>query len=470
MKVHIMGIGGMAMANFAVLLKTMGHEVTGSDGPLYEPSKSLLQNHNILVFQGYEKENLEQKPDYVVVGNVISSHFEEAKELLRLQIPYCSFPQALLQWVIEKRQSFVVCGTHGKTTTTALLSWAACENGLDPGFFIGGMALNFPQSLKKPEKDTFIIEGDEYDTAFFDKRPKFLHYKPQSVILTSLEFDHGDIYKDLEDVKKSFAMLLQAMPEKGHLIYHAGDYNIKALLDTGLGDHLNVKSYGMENADYILSQRKIEGVKQSFSVLFEGKPLAEDVEIKLMGLHNALNCLSVIAFSHQLSWSLEKTTKSFLTFKGVKRRQEILEQKEDLILMEDFAHHPTSVGYMISTIKEHFGSSHKLVAVFEPRSNTSQRSFFQKDYAEAFKGVDCVFFPKKLNSEGKIDKKKLLCVSRLKDDLREQNVETFLFEHNQDILKHLRTFLEQQKKPTLVLVMSNGGFGGLFSFLKKELF
>ncbi len=466
MKIHIMGIGGSIMSNFAALLKRRGHQITGSDENIYEPSKSLLKKYNIQTSEGYKRENLQHKPDYVIVGNVISSHFEEVQEMKRLDLKFLSFPEALKLWVIENRQCFVVAGTHGKTTTTSLLAWIAEENGLEPGFLVGGIPFNHSESFCFPQKNLFIIEGDEYDTSFFDKRPKFLHYKPQSVILTSIEFDHGDIYKDISEIKKSFKLLVEGIPKKGNLIYYQHDKNIKDILDKTDTSHLNCYSYGFDEADYCLKKRYIESsCEQTFSVSFLGESLLEKVSLKLIGKHNALNALSVIALSHQLSWSLEKTKQSLSSFKGIKRRQEILTKSKKVILMEDFAHHPTSVKAMIETVKEHF-KDHKVVAVFEPCSNTSQSSFFQNDYVRALKEADRVLLPQHLSKE---ERKLPLSIPKLLEDLRVLGTKSFSFKTPSEALQLVKSFLDKDRQACVVLVMSNGNFQGLFSLFKKKL-
>ena len=228
--VHLMGICGTAMASLAGLLKDRGYKVTGSDQNVYPPMSIQLQNMGIEIMQGYRKENLNIRPDLVIVGNVISKNHEEAQALLASDIPYTSLPNAMGELVIADRHSIVVAGTHGKTTTTSLTSFIADSLGLNPGFLIGGIPKNFSVSYQMPKGNWFVIEGDEYDTAFFDKVPKFIHYRPRSVILTSIEFDHADIYRDLDHVKEAFVMLLKLIPEDGHLIYNAEDENINSIL------------------------------------------------------------------------------------------------------------------------------------------------------------------------------------------------------------------------------------------------
>ena len=335
--VHLMGICGTAMASLAGLLKDQGYRVTGSDANPYPPMSTQIEGMGIKIMKGYSPLNLNPKPDFVIVGNVIPAKNEEAQELMRLGIPFTSLPKALGSQVIQDRESIVMSGTHGKTTTTSMMAWVAQACGHKPGFLIGGIPKNFSQSFKNPEGKYFIIEGDEYDTAFFDKVPKFVHYKPRHVILTSIEFDHADIYKDLEDVKKAFQVLLTLIPTNGSFVYWAQDPHIASMVKScKAGVQL---SYGLKDADVIAKVIKISEQGTVFEVQYKKENLGT-FEFPMTGDYNVLNATAVIAMAVNLGWNLTDVKAALKTFGGVKRRQEVLGEPKGILVIEDFAHHP----------------------------------------------------------------------------------------------------------------------------------
>lgn len=459
--IHLMGICGTAMASLAGLLKDRGFKITGSDLNPYPPMSTQLESLGINIMKGYKAENLHPKPDFVIVGNVISASNEEAQELNRLGIPFTSLPKAMGEFIIQNRESIVISGTHGKTTTTSMMSWVAEVQGVKPGFLIGGIAKNFSQSFKNPEGNYFVIEGDEYDTAYFDKVPKFVHYKPKHVILTSVEFDHADIYKDLQAVKDSFAKLMHLIPENGTLLACADDVNVMELRK--LARCKNSYSYGIGKGDFqaeILSQDE-KGV--NFQVRHGGEVLGPYL-VSLTGDYNILNATAVIGLSKCLGFSQSNIKKALESFEGVKRRQEILGEPNGILVIEDFAHHPTAVRETVKGIQKKY-PNRKVFSVFEPRSATSRRKVFQKDYVEAFKGSHEVLLAKAFD-QSKIDEENRFSSHELVADLRDSGVTAEDFDSADQIVSALKA---RAKRGDVILIMSNGGFDGIYVKLMNAL-
>lgn len=458
--VHLIGICGTAMASLAGLLKDSGYKVTGSDQNVYPPMSTQLEEIGIEIMQGYKKENLDPKPDFVVVGNVISRDFEEAKALLESDIPYTSLPKAMGEFVIEDRNSIVVSGTHGKTTTTSILTWIAETCGKKPGYLIGGIPENFSRSFRRPGDNWFVIEGDEYDTAFFDKVPKFIYYKPKFVVLTSVEFDHADIYKDLDDVKKSFKMLMDLIPEDGILLANGDDKNVMELAKL---TKARVVTYGLNSGDYKAVDREIIHGRNQFCVEHNGKRVV-DIAIKLFGPHNTMNTLAAFAMANELGWKKTEILQALATFKGVKRRQEIIGEPNGITIIEDFAHHPTAVALTIQTIKEKYQGK-KVFALFEPRSATSRRKVFQNDYIEALKAGDDVLISTPFN-QTKINEADRFSSTELVDALKDYGVHAGEYANVDDMVAHLK---QNAKTGDVILIMSNGAFGGIYTKLLETL-
>lgn len=460
--IHLMGICGTAMASLAGLLKERGFKITGSDQNVYPPMSTLLEDLGIPIMEGYKKENLDPKPDLVIVGNVITRKHEEAQALLVSDIPYTSLPKAIGEFLIQDRHSVVVAGTHGKTTTTSMTAWMAEACGKKPGFLIGGIAKNFGISFRNPEADLFVIEGDEYDTAFFDKVPKFIHYKPQSVILSSIEFDHADIYDNLEQVKDAFVRLLDLIPEDGLLIYRAEDKNIDEILNQK--DYRFKKvSYGWEEGDYQVRNFKADSKGMHFDIYLNNEKV-DHLDLDLLGKYNATNALSAFALARERAWGESEAKKGLESFKGVKRRQEILGHPGGVCVIEDFAHHPTAVGMTIDAVQERFADKN-VYAIFEPRSATSRRSVFQKDYFNALKNANTVLIAKPYD-QSKIKEDDRFSSHKLVEDLKADGVDAMETESNQEIVDIVK---QRATLGDAVLIMSNGGFGGLYNQLIKAL-
>ena len=386
----------------------------------------------------------------------------EVQALLGSDIPYTSLPQALGEFVIRDRHSVVVTGTHGKTTTTAMAAWVLEKAGLQPGFLIGGVPLNFPQTFSLGTGNYFVIEGDEYDTAFFDKVPKFIHYKPRTAILTSIEFDHADIYKDLEAVKAAFKLLLKLIPTDGHLIFNGEDENIRSILSST--KCLNTQSYGLHSGDWRLGNIRWEEKFSEFEVLYKAEKV-DTVRAGVFGEYNLLNALSVYAMARNLGVSPENIREAFLTFKGVKRRQEIIGQPKDITIIDDFAHHPTAVAVTIDGVRKRFSRS-KIIAVFEPRSATSRRKVFQHDYAKALSLADQVivsvpYDQSKISEDERFDSQALI------DEIKKltPNLPATVGRSVDEIVASI---VQEAVPGNVVLLMSNGGFGGIYQKLLQK--
>lgn len=460
--IHLMGICGTAMASLAGLLKDRGFKITGSDSNPYPPMSTQLESLGIAIMKGYKAGNLHPNPDFVIVGNVISASNEEAQELMKLGIPYTSLPKAMGEFIIGDRESVVISGTHGKTTTTSMMAWVAETAGMKPGFLIGGIPKNFSQSFKNPEGNFFIIEGDEYDTAFFDKVPKFIHYKPKHVILTSVEFDHADIYKDLQAVKDSFARLMTLIPENGTLLACAEDANVMELRQ--LAKCKNSFTYGFSaKADFrakVLFQNE-KGL--GFEVHHKDQILGP-YSMQITGDYNILNATAVVAMGQCLGFSENRIQIAMESFDGVKRRQEILGEPNGILIIEDFAHHPTAVRETVKGIQKKY-PGRKVFSVFEPRSATSRRKVFQKDYVEAFKGSHEVLLAKAFD-QAKIDEENRFSTHELVADLKASSVVAEDFDSVEQIVVALKA---RARRGDVVLIMSNGGFDGIYGKLLSTL-
>ena len=457
--IHFIGICGTAMASLAGLLKEQGFKITGSDRNVYPPMSTFLQELGIEIMQDYKAKNLDPKPDYVVVGNVISAHFEEAEALLKSDIPYASLPETMRDFVIQDRHSIVVAGTHGKTTTTSMMSWICEQEGLKPGFMIGGIAKNFSQSFQNPKANHFVIEGDEYDTAFFAKVPKFIYYKPKSVILNSVEFDHADIYNDLDDVLKAFKQLMELIPEDGNLIYNAEDENIQKLLPLCKA---NKVSFGMTQGDWTTANTEFLRDGIEFDVVFKGKT-QERLFVPMFGQYNIGNALSVYAMAKTLGFNSDLLN-SFKEFKGIKRRQELIGEPRGIQVIEDFAHHPTAVNATIESFQKRQNKG-KLFVVFEPRSNTSRRNIFQESYTQALIKSDHLFLANPFEGTQKVDRDESLDVEKMISVISKK-IPAQIINKVEEAIDEIN---EKAKTGDTVLIMSNGGFQNIYQKILQKL-
>ena len=456
-KIHLLGIGGVAMTALAGLLTEAGYAVTGSDGPLYPPMSEVLAGLGLTVFSGYGPETLPPDSDLVVVGNVVTRDFPVLARLRELGRPYLSLPQTLDRLHLNRTRNLVVAGSHGKTITTALAAKIFDAAGLEPGFLIGGAGLDFPHSWRPPRGDWFIIEGDEYDSAFFDKRPKFVHYRPHTVILTSVEFDHADIYPDLAAVTKAFESLAGLIPAEGRLIAWGDSPLVRRV---AARSRARTEFYGLNpDNDWRVSNLSLGSPGPKFEVSGPDGFFAR-LSLTRPGVYNALNATAAAAALQGAGGDVRTLARAMSDFQGVRRRQEVLGDFGGLTLVDDFAHHPTAVAATLTALKAAYGGR-RLLAAFEPRSNTSRRAVFQKDYAAALALADLVFLrrppdPQKAPAGDRLDP------DRLALDLGGR---ARLFD---DGLSLGAALAEEARAGDVVVVMSNGGFDGLAGYLKNR--
>lgn len=405
MHIHLIAIGGTGMAPLACLLQAEGHRVTGSDGPLYPPMSTLLAAAGIVPFEGYAAAHLDPAPDLVVVGNAVPRTNPEAVALEALGLPRLSMPEALARFFLADRQPLVVAGTHGKTTTTALAAWVWTDCGQAPGYLVGGLPLGLPASFARGSGPRFLIEGDEYNAAYFDRGPKFLHYRPETVIFTSLELDHTDLYPDLASLRAAFAALLALVPASGRVVACADDPEVRALLPAAAA---RVVTYGLApGADYPLAAPPEPGPEGLRLRLVD--PEAGEVELRLplWGEHNVRNALGVWAAARGDGISPAALAAAFARFPGVRRRQELVGEAAGIAVLDDFAHHPTAVGTTLAGLRTRF-PGRRLWALYEPRSLSAGRAFQHAAYREAFRQADRillapVFHRQRLTAEELLD-------------------------------------------------------------------
>jgi UDP-N-acetylmuramate: L-alanyl-gamma-D-glutamyl-meso-diaminopimelate ligase len=461
--VHLIAICGVGMASLAGLLQAHGYRVTGSDQNVYPPMSTYLASIGIDVLPGFRAEHLAPRPDLVIVGNAVSRGNPEAQAMLEAQIPHISFPQALGQFLIGTRSSLVIAGTHGKTTTSALAAWVLACAGLDPGFFVGGVPANFGGGWRVGAGNCVVIEGDEYDTAFFDKGPKFLHYRPQSVILTSVEFDHADIYRDLDHVKSAFLRLMDIIPPAGILVV-CGDYPAAREIAGAAG--CRRVSYGDgEDADWQASNVEFRAGHAFFEPCYRGKSEGR-LEAAVIGRHNVKNALAVYALARELGIEHEKLLEGFRTFAGVRRRQEIRGEQRGVLVIDDFAHHPTAVRETIDAIRAGY-PERRIWAVFEPRSNTSKRSLFEAEFADALAAADQVVLAPVFQPE-KVAKGERLSVDKVVERINRQSGDQRA--RIADGAAEIAELIGRDARAgDVVLVMSNGGFDNVHEKILAKL-
>jgi UDP-N-acetylmuramate: L-alanyl-gamma-D-glutamyl-meso-diaminopimelate ligase len=460
--IHLMGICGTGMAALAGMLQASGYTITGSDSQVYPPMSVFLNNLKISVSNGYSSDNLNPAPDLVIVGNVITRKNPEAIALAELKIPYLSFPQALSHFYIKTRTSLVISGTHGKTTTCSLLATALYHAGLDPSFMIGGIVGEFGTNFRLGKGEYFVAEGDEYDTAFFDKGSKFLHYRPQIAVITSIEFDHADIFDDLDAIKRSFKKFVALLPPDGLLIANFDDKNV---VEIAAGAPCAVESYGLDPSyTWAIDTVQIENATSRFDVLKNGK-LWSAMTVGLPGRHNCLNSLAICAVMHHLDISPSTINKGLESLAGVKRRQEVRGIERGITVIDDFAHHPTAVRETLAALKSGY-SNRRLVTVFEPRTNSSRRAIFQNDYAAVFDSADVILLKEPSPIEG-LAKDELFSSARLASDLvNTRKLAAEAFKTTDDILNRLKDILQEGD---VVAILSNGGFDNIHVRLLDQI-
>jgi UDP-N-acetylmuramate: L-alanyl-gamma-D-glutamyl-meso-diaminopimelate ligase len=449
-----MGIAGTAMGALAGMLKDAGYEVTGSDRAVYPPMSDYLDGLKIPVMEGFEASNLQHNPDLVIVGNVVRAVYDEAAALLASDLAYCSFPEAFASLFLKDAHSVVVAGTHGKTTTTSITAWLLEAAGLRPGFLIGGIAKNFERTARAGAGRVFAVEGDEYDTAFFDKGPKFLHYRSRTAILTSVEFDHADIYRDLDHVKQSFRSLVQSLPpDDGVLIVRADD---EGAADVATESSCEVWTYGPGQMwDGTIESVDTDRGVMRFTVTRDGTALGT-FESSLVGEHNLYNQVAATAAASRLGATPDQLAEGFRTFAGIKRRQEVLGEPGGVTVVDDFAHHPTAVASTICALRDRFGSR-RLWVIWEPRSATSRRNTFQDAYGTSFDGADEVIVAAPYD-QSSIPEADRFDAERLIQDLSHRGLNATLLPDAHQIAA---TVAARAHPRDVIAIFSNGGFGGL---------
>ena len=459
--VHLIAVCGTAMGALACMLKDLGYHVTGSDNNVYPPMSRFLEEKGIAIMVGFDGQHLAHRPDLVVVGNAVSRDNAEVVATAEMGLRYCSMPQAVNRFAAAGKRQLLIAGTHGKTTTSSILAWILTSAGRDPSFIIGGILPNFSSNYRTGDGDCMVIEADEYDTAFFDKGPKFLHYTPHAAILTSVEFDHADIYRDLEHVREAFGRFIAQIPTDSLLVSVDDDANVLDLV--GLAN-CRRQTYGQkETSDWRLGGVVIEPPQTRFQVMKGGLEFGW-FATRLIGLHNLKNALAAIAVADDLGVGTAQIAKALETFAGVRRRQEIRGEKRGVIVMDDFAHHPTAVRETLLAVRNHF-KGNRLVAVFEPRTNSSMRKVFQTDYAGVFGPADriCIRKPSALH---KVPPQERFDSQRLVADLIEKGKDASHFEDTDAILDDL---IRTSRPGDIVLVMSNGGFDNIHERLLEAL-
>ena len=454
--VHFVGICGTAMASVAAAMQEKGVRVTGSDQNVYPPMSTFLTSRQIEVIPGYAEQNLAARPDLVVIGNAISRGNPEAEYVLDHKLAYCSLPELLKHFFLRGKRSLVVCGTHGKTTTTSLLAWVFEHNGLNPSYLIGGIPNNLGQGARFTDSEWFIIEGDEYDTAFFDKRSKFVHYLPEVGVLNNLEFDHADIFPNLEAIKTSFRHFIRLVPRNGLLLANGDDANLAPLLNV---THCPVKRFGLGETNAV----------HGFNLKFG--PTATEFEIpsfkfhiNLVGELNVRNALAVAACAKHCGLKNHQIQAAFDTFKGIKRRMEVRGIAGGVTVVDDFGHHPTAIRETLRALRIKYPKQ-KVWAIFEPRTNTTRRNVFQTELASSFSDADAVVISQVARLE-LLAPEERLNPEQLMTDLKTAGKSAAYLPDVEAIVTHVA---RNAQGGEVVVVFSNGGFGGIHAKLLDRL-
>ncbi len=449
--IHILGICGTFMGGLALIARELGYQVSGSDQNVYPPMSTQLEEQGIQLMNGYKAENLSCKPDLVVIGNAMSRGNEEVEAVLNQGLKYISGPQWLSEHVLQDKWVIGVSGTNGKTTTTSMLTWILEYHAFNPGFLIGGIPLNFGISARLGESDFFVIEADEYDSAFFDKRSKFVHYRPRTAILNNLEFDHADIFDDLEAIKKQFHHFVRTIPSDGLIITPECEHNIKDVLDMGCWTPVT-KTAISPDADAHWQAQLIKPDGSQFKVLFNGE-LQGFVNWSLTGEHNVYNALSAIVAAKHVGIQAIDAIEALIHFKNVKRRMEVIAKINDVTIYDDFAHHPTAIKTTLDGLRKQVGQE-RIVAIVEPRSNTMRMGIHTQSLAESLRLADTAIIYQPENLDWDLS------------DLQK-------YADNIQICTTLDAIVKKLKKESVqqnhFLLMSNGSFGGIYQRLVDEL-
>ena len=461
------------MGGIAAIARQAGHQVTGCDANVYPPMSTQLEAQGIQLIEGFSPDQISLKPDLFIIGNVVSRGNPLMEAILEQGLPYQSGPQWLGEQVLQGKHVLAVAGTHGKTTTTSMLTWILQANGFEPGYLIGGVPNNFDVSARlgeqtaKSKSHYFVIEADEYDTAFFDKRSKFVHYRPRTAILNNLEFDHADIFADISAIETQFHYLVRTVPGSGCLIVNAAEESLKRVIDRGCWSTVDrfgvvdrANSISVADPDWSLKDTQNDG----FKVIFKSQEVAEviwDQEASVTGRHNQLNALAAIAAANHIGIAPKEAAQALSTFKNVKRRMEIIGRVNGITIYDDFAHHPTAIATTVDGLRRRISNNQKarILAVLEPRSNTMKLGVMKSQLPDSLKDADLVF------AYGASSGKDALGWD-LKESLAPLGAKAQAFD---DLEKLMAAVKKEAKSGDMILVMSNGGFGGVHRKLLEIL-
>jgi UDP-N-acetylmuramate: L-alanyl-gamma-D-glutamyl-meso-diaminopimelate ligase len=459
--IYLIAICGTAMGSLAAMLKSRGYQVSGSDEHIYPPMSDFLESQGIKLLQGFDRGHLSPRPDLVIIGNAISRGNPEVEAVLDLKIPYTSSADALKRFFIQGKRSIVVTGTHGKTTISSLVAWILESAGKDPSFMIGGIPKNFNRSFKLGESDLFVVEGDEYDTAYFDKAAKFFHYLPETVILNNIEFDHADIYDSLDQIKLAFRRLVNLIPHNGLLLANIEDPNVMELCPAAFSA---VQTFGQKQDAYWRADNiSFHEDHTSFDIFKQGK-LFSQVSVPLSGFHNVTNVLAAVGAAHFYGTIPQHVTKSLTEFRNIVKRLEVKAVVNGITIYDDFAHHPSKVKATINGLKKQF-PRRKIWTVFEPRTATSKRKFMEDNYAQAFDDADkTIIAPLYLPQKVKTDER--LSVESLVNKINKRGKEAFYIHSVEEIVNFLSN---NTHTGDIILIMSNGSFDNIHQRLIDKL-
>ena len=453
---HFIGICGTAMGSVAAALQNRGYTITGSDQNVYPPMSDFLIENDINVSVGHDENNIPDKVDLVVIGNAMSRGNVEVESVLNRKIPYTSLPDLIKRYFLQGKRNIVITGTHGKTTTSSIIAHLLNDNGLNPNLMIGGIPLDIGEGGRFTESEFFVIEGDEYDAAFFDKRSKFVHYMPEIVVVNNIEFDHADIFNNIEEIKLSFKRMLNIVPENG-IVYVNGDDNYAVEVTENCPAPV-IKVGANDNCDFKIENLNLESFNSSFSIKENSYKLPMDGEF------NVRNAAMAIAVSNFLNIDQQNIIESVSKFSGIARRQELRGEEKNVKVIDDFGHHPTAIVATIGALKQRYPDS-KIWAIFEPRSNTSRRNLLQSELEDSLSQADGVFISEVPNPE-KVPDGELLDVESVIENLSSRGKEAFIGLSSDDIVNKL---IPLTSSGDTIVVLSNGGFGGIHEKLLEAL-
>ena len=453
---HFIGICGTAMGSVAAALHNRGYTITGSDQNVYPPMSDFLIKNNINVSVGHDENNIPDKVDLVVIGNAMSRGNVEVESVLNRKIPYTSLPELIKRYFLQGKRNIVITGTHGKTTTSSIIAHLLNDNGLNPNLMIGGIPLDIGEGGRFTESEFFVIEGDEYDTAFFDKRSKFVHYMPEIVVVNNIEFDHADIFNNIEEIKLSFKRMLNIVPENGIVFVNGDDHDAVEVTENCRAPVIKVGAN--DDCDFKIENLNLESFNSSFSIKENSYQLPMDGEF------NVRNAAMAIAVSDFLNIDQQNIIESVSKFSGIARRQELRGEEKNVKVIDDFGHHPTAIAATIGALKQRYPDS-KIWAIFEPRSNTSRRNLLQSELEDSLSQADGVIISEVPNPE-KVPDGELLDVESVIENLSSRGKEAFIGLSSDDIVNKL---IPLTSSGDTIVVLSNGGFGGIHDKLLEAL-